>query len=835
MSASNFKLKPLARLALIATLAAPLVVWPYIVTRAQKVKDATANVTKINSRQANGGTVVTLSADVPLNRAQTWEDGEGVHVVVPYAGKSALQNVPRGVKVRSVGRSLEILLQTKPGARVTVDPSFNRLNLTVNGGLDTGANSADEKAATLTRRGGRSASSSESGPTMSAAVAPRAQRTLFGMADGTTQSFSIAPKTERGMGGTFASSHSANTLARTATTNTASSGNIDKNLGAKNAAPVNSESTAPASGTPAANAVPAGVTPLQIPATVPTDNGAVSGNAEPAPAAQPDAAASEGFFSSLFSFSGMLILLVVSLLACLVFWWRRKANSGFVEVDEFGVEKPSLVVVKTETIEKTVTKKEEPQGDRRNKKRRESDKVVSLAKETKVAPALTGEAQKQSLEAKPAAAAMAHGELFGAYRVDQEVGKLVLGQPHRMDVLASRAPDDRRAIETSLIKALGATESGEDGKRRVRQAMEEYGFVARQSAALLLAQDSYERATAARVLGEIGSSTSLPFLLEGLYDSEAIVRTQAVASLGSLKMPAAIGALLDMARRHPEMPATLLSRALSACSLDCFDLGGTFETAPRTPLALGEGMDFTGEITKLEPTGRVEDLPVWLEETEELVEAMERLKSTDVEARTAAARQLAQYQVQRSVEALSAMVAEDPEPVVRAAAVSSLGVIDHESVFAAVLISFADESREVRAAAARSLSRLRFDRADAYVRLLETANVETLGNVARACITCGMAAQAIDRLVSDDRRQAYEAFSLLSILAKAGETAPLLNAIEHHADVNVQLAAIRLLGLAGQPNVADQLRQLAVRDGLSEKLRTALLEVVYKIDQAQPA
>ena len=29
----------------------------------------------------------------------------------------------------------------------------------------------------------------------------------------------------------------------------------------------------------------------------------------------------------------------------------------------------------------------------------------------------------------------------GAYRVDQEVGKLVLGQAHRMDVLASRAPE----------------------------------------------------------------------------------------------------------------------------------------------------------------------------------------------------------------------------------------------------------------------------------------------------------------------------------------------------------------------------------------------------------
>ena len=40
-------------------------------------------------------------------------------------------------------------------------------------------------------------------------------------------------------------------------------------------------------------------------------------------------------------------------------------------------------------------------------------------------------------------------EVFGAYRIDQEVTKLALGKPHRMDVMASRATEDRRAIEAS--------------------------------------------------------------------------------------------------------------------------------------------------------------------------------------------------------------------------------------------------------------------------------------------------------------------------------------------------------------------------------------------------
>jgi HEAT repeat protein len=112
-----------------------------------------------------------------------------------------------------------------------------------------------------------------------------------------------------------------------------------------------------------------------------------------------------------------------------------------------------------------------------------------------------------------------------------------------------------------------------DARQRARQALEDYGFVARESAALLLAHDAVDRASAARTLGEVGSPSALPFLLEALYDPEPIVRNQAVTSLGALKQPAAIGALLDLAWRHPEIPAPLLSRVLSACSLALLALG----------------------------------------------------------------------------------------------------------------------------------------------------------------------------------------------------------------------------------------------------------------------
>ena len=379
---------------------------------------------------------------------------------------------------------------------------------------------------------------------------------------------------------------------------------------------------------------------------------------------------------------------------------------------------------------------------------------------------------------------------------------------------------------------MNSPESGDDGRRRAREALEEYGFIARQCASLLLANNAYDRASSARALGEIGSQASLPFLLEALYDAEGIVRAEAVASLGSLKMPSAIGALIDMARRHPEMPASLVSNALNACSIECFD----FFDAPVTDRMLlesGDDASYQGEVTHLDPSHSVEALPEWFD-NEELTQALEGLRQEDAVGRTSAARKLSQFQVQPAVQALTDLSADDPDSSVRAAAVTSLGEIEHESVFAPIIMAFADEAREVRAAAARSLSRMNFDRGEAYVRLIESANVETLRKVAQSCIKAGMVAQAIDRLISEDRRLAYEAFSLLSLLAKSEQTEPLVEAISSHPELNTRLAVVRLLGTSGGPEVATLLRHLAVRDGLPEKVRSALLEVVYKLDQTQP-
>jgi len=124
------------------------------------------------------------------------------------------------------------------------------------------------------------------------------------------------------------------------------------------------------------------------------------------------------------------------------------------------------------------------------------------------------------------------------------------------------------------------------------------------------------------------------------------------------------------------------------------------------------------------------------------------------------------------------------------------------------MMRLVDEAREVRTAAARALSNLSFDRADAYARVSKTADEATLVSVAQAIVGTGMANQAINRLIGNDQRQAYEAFSLLSLLIKAKEVSPLLEGIASNSDTQVRLALVRLMNTVGGVRHLSEMREI---------------------------
>ncbi|HYY42379.1 MAG TPA: hypothetical protein VE775_06560, partial [Pyrinomonadaceae bacterium] len=118
--------------------------YPVTAPHAQRGGSETpVNVTDVTTHTKGQDAVVSIAGDGALARAQTWQDDEGFHVVV-YKGQNAVRaGLPRGVKARRVGDSLELVVPVKAGGNVYVRPRFNQLDLFVGGGLQAGAESHD--------------------------------------------------------------------------------------------------------------------------------------------------------------------------------------------------------------------------------------------------------------------------------------------------------------------------------------------------------------------------------------------------------------------------------------------------------------------------------------------------------------------------------------------------------------------------------------------------------------------------------------------------------------------------------------------------------------------
>ena len=799
-AAAGRRLAPLGvRLGLVAAAGASLFsLLPDDPHAQQRFKEPTVKVTGVSS----SGNTVSITADGPLSHAQTWQDPEGDFHVVLVNGQADAGAV-RGARVQRVGNSLELVVPVRRGSSVTVRPSGNRLDLVVTGGAG-GALNVENFPVEQQRRQER-ASSRES-----AREAPAANgESPESLTERVRQTKADARRRGAAEAGTQ-----------------------------EPPPPAAMPQSSAAQQQPAPPAQPAG------PAQDVTSIGpapAAQESAEPA-AAQPEAAQPEtstGFdlLSLATSLPALLVLLVVALAGgAAVLVRRRRAGEG--EGDFEPVKKRAAS--EAHANEKSAKPFEQFKGDRRQSDiavpfdrrkagRGAEDEATRRAREL---AAEAGEGAQPSRESRSQHGVPAF--IYGSYRIDQEVASLVAGGPHSTEVLCSRAPDDRRAVETSLLKALRAPEADEVGRRRARTALEDYGFVARSCASLLLGSETFERVSAARALGDMKSAQALPFLTEALYDPDAVVRTECVQSLGALGLPSAIGALLDIARRHQDLPASVLRPALTACSVESLELGWDTPAAGRTYADAPEPEGRASDVRTIVPAAAegYEELPESVQD-ETLSAALVRLESTDTETRATAARQLAQFQVRRAVKALAALALKDDEPAVRSAAVTSLGLINHESVFEHVIVALADEAREVRAAAARALSRLSFDRADAYVRLVETADARSLRDVARACVKAGLATQALGRLTSEDRRQAYEAFSLLSLCVRGGEAQPVIDAVESHQSEETRLTCIQLLGDSKGAQVREQLARLAGDGAVPERVRRSILETVERAPEPQ--
>lgn len=138
------------------------------------------------------------------------------------------------------------------------------------------------------------------------------------------------------------------------------------------------------------------------------------------------------------------------------------------------------------------------------------------------------------------------------------------------------------------------------------------------------------------------------------------------------------------------------------------------------------------------------------------------------------------------------------DPYKRAAAVSELARSHTPDAFNLIVNCFDDHSTHVRNAAARAFHKLEPNGSvEMFNRALEGATEERRRNIGAAIATSGLASEAINNIVGENREETYNALAILFVMAKTGEVGPLLHALQEHPDDEVGQAVTRLLTLSG--------------------------------------
>ncbi len=234
----------------------------------------------------------------------------------------------------------------------------------------------------------------------------------------------------------------------------------------------------------------------------------------------------------------------------------------------------------------------------------------------------------------------------------------------------------------------------------------------------------------------------------------------------------------------------------------------------------------------LRPAGKFQPLP--LSNDESLIAAIEQVNEEyeeDETVRDLAVRILMAFKTRNSIEALSQVALYDLSANLRSKAVTALTEFDHESVFEAILLACADPTREVRAAAARGLFRLNFDRADAWKRIMETDDEYRMSHASRAAIESGIVTQSFERLIHAERKIANEAFALVSLLLKSGDTQPIFDAIANHKDERVKFALLHVLKVHNDERSLAELKNLKKTNKFTSELSDRVNETIYSLEK----
>jgi hypothetical protein len=141
-------------------------------------------------------------------------------------------------------------------------------------------------------------------------------------------------------------------------------------------------------------------------------------------------------------------------------------------------------------------------------------------------------------------------------------------------------------------------------------------------------------------------------------------------------------------------------------------------------------------------------------------------------------------------------------------------------------------SVEACCTAVRALYELDPDRAASFFNLaLRGSSPQRRRKIGAALTGSGLVNDAIEYLAGAGHQNSYCAFSLLFLVAKAGEVQPLLRVIESHPNIELRLAVIRLLASSGEPDIIPALQSLDIAH-LPFPVLSAITEVIQQMNQS---
>lgn len=337
----------------------------------------------------------------------------------------------------------------------------------------------------------------------------------------------------------------------------------------------------------------------------------------------------------------------------------------------------------------------------------------------------------------------------------REVRDLVAGSSSSTEVTRPSDPFTRQLVAEQLLAAMSGPDPAE--QERARKIFIKHGYLDETTHKFRTADSAADRSAAAHTLGIVGSRLATAHLIAGIFDSEPEVCRAAAEALARIGDPA-----VSMG------PLNLLINSRFA--------EPSYRVVTQTVSSRGES---TEPKLFVEPEHGVG--------SERSVES--RLLVLDVDTADVPA---------EIVAGLTSVLPQD-----RVEALAKLTQSGAKEIFKLIVNSFADVSPDVRNAAARALYELDPDHsAEPFGRAIDESSSEQGRTIGVALAASGVAGRAIEDLAGESREDAYNSLCLLFAMAKTGEIQPLIKAIETHPSGEVRRAAVKLLTLNGQSEVA---------------------------------